>query len=128
MIGKLVNYLLSNSAGLTALVSNKIFPYVINEDTLLPVVIYTIDSLDAIYDKNRWVSDEFKVSVKNYGSDYTQVENVAYQIRLALENKQGRINNITCNRIELTGQEEGYEMTEGVYYNKLIFNIIVTSY
>jgi len=128
MIGKLINYLLVNSTGLTSLVTNKIFPYIINEETLLPVVIYTIDSLDAVYDKDRWVMDNVKFSVKNYASDYTQVQNIAYQIRLALEDMKGLINGINCNRIELAGQEEGYEVTEGVYYNKLIFNVSITSY
>jgi hypothetical protein len=128
MVGKLVNYLLTNEAGLTALVGTKIFPYVINEDTTLPAVIYKVNSLDVIYDKDRWVNDEFNVTVSNYSVDYTQVENIAYQVRAALENKQGRINNITCNRIELIGQEEGFEITEGVYYNRLTFNIIVTNY
>ena len=129
MTGKLISYMLTHATGLTALVpSTRIFPIVANEDTPLPAIIYTIDGIDPEYDKNRWVQDRCTFSVRSYSGDYGSLQDIALQVREALEVKQGTINGFTINRIELLSQNEGFAIEQGIYFNTLTFEMQITEY
>jgi len=128
MIGKVIANLLTNSTSLTALVSAaKMYPYAINEDTSLPAIIYTVDSISSDYDKDGWVGDEYVFSVTTYDSDYFSLQNVVKQVRLALELKSGTIEGIDINKIYLQSLIEGYNFAENVYLNRLTFNVFVNN-
>ena len=129
MIGKVINTLLTANAGLTALVpAVRIFPYVMNEGTPLPAIIYTIDSLTPEYDKDGWNEDEVSFSVVSFSGDYANLQSIVQQVRAALEGKRGTSNGITYHKIYLSNQTEGYNTTEDVFLNKLTFRVIVNNY
>lgn len=130
MIGKVIANLLTNNSSLTALVSaNNIYPYVINENTQLPAIIYTIDSVESEYDKDGWAGDYITFSVSTFEDDYAILQNIVRAVRAALEwNGHNVIESTTISYIRLQGLLEGYNINENVYVNKLTFNVYVTGY
>lgn len=129
MIGKAIASILTSHASLTALVSaNDMYPYVINENTDLPAIIYTIDSVVPEYDKDGWVGDDVTFSVTTFDDDYAVLQSIASQVRNALEWETGLVEGITLGRIRQAGFLEGYNINENVYVNKLTFNVYVTGY
>jgi hypothetical protein len=129
MIGKTIQTLLTNNASLLALVPEvSIFPYVLNENTPLPAIVYTIDSVSPEYTKDGWADDEVGFSVISVSDNYATLQNIIAQVRVALEIKKGTYGAITIGRIELDGLSEGFNITENVFMNKLSFNVTVTNY
>lgn len=125
MIGIAITNLLKASADLMALISeSKIFPYAADVDTDLPLIIYTIDSIDPEYSKDGWEDDLIAFSVKTYSVDYATLQSIVKKVRDALELKM-----ITgSKRIILTGMAEGFNLSENVFVNKLAFKIEVCDY
>ena len=124
-IGITIASLLKANASLLTLVNtNNIFPYVANENTTLPLIIYTVDSLEPEYDKDCWVGDICTFSVISFSEDYANLQLIATQVRAALDTKS----TTGTNRITLTGQQEGYNITEGVFLNKLTFEVSIVEY
>jgi hypothetical protein len=125
MIGIAITNLLKASADLMALISeSKIFPYAADVDTDLPLIIYTIDSVDPEYSKDGWEDDLIAFSVKTYSVDYATLQSIVKKVRDALELKM-----ITgSKRIILTGMAEGFNLSENVFVNKLAFKIEVCDY
>lgn len=129
MIGKAIASLLTSYAPLTGLVSAAdIYPYVINENTDLPAIIYTIDSVVPEYDKDGWVGDDVTFSVTTFDDDYAVLQSIVSQVRNALEWKRGVTEGITLGLIRQAGFLEGYNINENVYVNRLTFNVYVTGY
>jgi hypothetical protein len=124
-IGITIKTLLDANAALLALVpSARIFPYIANEKTALPLIIYTVDSLDPSYDKDGWIQDNCNFSVVSFSEDYANLQLIVTQVREALELEKTS----ATRRIVLTGQQEGYNINEGVFLNKLTFSVDIFDY
>jgi len=129
MIGKVIVSLLKANDDLTALVPEaSIYPYVINENTALPAIVYVIESLTAEYTKDGWAGDACTFSVISFSDNYASLQNIVDEIRTALELKKGVIEDITYQQIYLTGHSEGFNITENVFLNKSTFSTYITSY
>jgi len=129
MTGVLISYLLKDSAALLALVNTgSIFPYIINEDTALPAIVYTIDSVGPSYTKDGWSGDTVTFSVVCFSNNYASLEAIAWEIRDALELKSGTYSGIVYWNILLTTQSEGYNIAEDVYMNKQTFSVEIVEY
>lgn len=129
MIGKTINSLLTGNGTLTALVaSTKIYPYVMNEDTTLPAIVYTIDGITPVYSKGGWVNDEISFSVLSFSKDYNQLQSIVSAVRGALELKSTGYSTQNINRIYLVGQEEGYDNGPDEFFNKLNFTVTINTY
>lgn len=129
MLGKVINTILTNSASLTALVpSTSIYPYVINENTPLPAIIYTIDSLSPEYDKDGWAGDIYDFSIISFSDNYSLLQDIILQIRNTLELIKGTYNGIKINRVQLEGLTEGYNITENCFLSRLTFSVQVVDY
>ena len=123
MIGATIKSLLVANAGLTALVPEaSIFPYVANEDTALPLIVYMIDSLEPEYEKDGWAGDICNFSVASFSEDYANLQLITKQVRLALDLKKAT----GILRITATGFNEAYN--DGIFGNKLSFQVKVNSY
>jgi len=127
MIGKVIATLLQANTDLTDLVdTNSIYPYVCNENTSLPFIVYIVDSITPIYDKDNWDYDECTFSVESYSKGYAALEDIAYQVREALELKAGTYESIKVRNLRMVSQEEeGFEMA---FSNKLTFTIEIIAY
>jgi len=129
MIGKVIKSLLIANADLLALVPEaSIFPYVLNENTALPAIIYTIDSADPEYTKDGWVHDIITFSVLSISKNFNTLQNLIIQVRLALELKEGDFGDITIEKIYVTGMNEKPNLFEDVYINTLNFKVLMKSY
>jgi hypothetical protein len=127
MIGLVIAYLLKDNADLLALVdTDNIYPYVANEDTTAPAIIYKVESITPVYDKDEWVNDECVFSVETFCKDYATLQDIASEVRVALELEKGTAHGIDFQQIYLTGQSE--EAFIDGYSNKLTFSIVINSY
>jgi len=125
MIGITIAAMLKKNAALLALVStDNIFPYVAQENTPLPLIIYTIDTVAPEYAKDKWAGDDINFSIVSFSEDYASLQAIAHEVRTALELQEDS----GTNRIELTGQQEGFNIAENVFLNKLSFSIRINSY
>ncbi len=129
MIGKLIANRLKASPALLLLVStNNIYPYVANEGTTAPLIIYVIESLDPVYDKDGWVQDECNFNVITYADNYSDLQDIAKEVRAALELQTGVYEGISVRKIYLRAQSEGYSINEDLFVNRLSFRTIITDY
>jgi hypothetical protein len=126
MIGKIITSLLKANEDLMELVpETSLFPYVANEDTLLPVITYAIGSVDSEYDKDGWMHDLIKFNVTSYSDDYAKLQDIIKQVRVALELKH--VTDST-HRIILAGMLEGFNIVENVFMTRLMFEVKVYNY
>jgi len=129
MIGVLLTYLLKLSTGLTDLINpDHIFPYVINENTPLPAMVYTMDSVTPTYTKDGWAGDTVTFSIVTFASNYSNLQNIVWEIREALELKNGSYNDFNYWNILMVSLSEGYNINEDVYMNKMTFSVEITQY
>ena len=129
MIGKVISSLLKANAALLTLVNtNSIYPYVLNENTALPAIVYTVDSITPDYDKDGWTGDDITFSVISLSDNFANLQSIAAQVRAALELKSGTTESITYWNILLTGQLEGYSISEDSFLNRLTFTTTIISY
>lgn len=129
MIGKLIYNVLSTDATLTALVpATKMFPYVLNEDTALPALIYTIDTIAPDYTKDGWALDDITFSVTSLSKDYNNLQDIVAAVRGALEMEVAAYTTITIQHIHVSAVSEAYSINEDVFANRMSFNVNVINY
>lgn len=128
MLAKLITNILANDANLTSLIpSTSMYPYVMNSGTPLPGIVYTIDSIIPEYDKSGWADDQCIFSVVSFSDNYAILQSIVSAVRSALELKTGTYENISIDKIYLTGRLEGYNINEDVYLSKLTFSARLTT-
>jgi hypothetical protein len=126
MIGKVIRSLLDDSGALVALVPiANMYPYVSNENTSFPAILYTIDGLETEYNKDGQVQDKYTFSVSSYSKDYAALQTIATAVRTALELKRGTVEGIIIQPIYLRGMKEGYDPEYSVFANRLTFDVNV---
>jgi len=129
MIGKTIKSILVNNGTLTALVPvTRIFPYVMNEDTVLPAIIYSINSVSPEYNKGGWALDTISFSVHSFAKDYAALQTVVSAVRGALEWNRTGSGNESIGNILLESMDEGYDLTNDVFGNKLTFTVKTNKY
>lgn len=129
MIGATIKSILYNNGTLTSLVPNtKIFPYVMDPDTAMPFMVYTIDSVDSEYSKAGWERDVIEFSVMSFATTYPGLQPIVSAIRSAMEfNRTGYGTQVISN-IYLTGFDEGFILETNAFYNKLTFKTEIKTY
>jgi hypothetical protein len=129
MIGKTIKSILAGNSTLIALVpAVRMFPYVMNEGTTLPAIIYTVDSLLPDYTKGGWMLDEVAFSVASFADDYSELQTVVSAIRGALELSQVGAGTQSINKIYLTGMDESFDQEQNVFGNRLNFSVKINAY
>ena len=129
MIGKTIKSILAGNNALIALVpAARMFPYVINEGTPLPSIIYTVDSLAPDYTKGGWLLDEVTFSVASFADDYAELQTVVTAIRTALELNQTGAGSQEINKIYLTGMDESFDPEQNIFGNRLNFIVKINKY
>jgi hypothetical protein len=129
MIGKTIKSIMAGNVALTALVpATRMFPYVMNEGTDLPAIVYTIDSISPDYNKGGWATDDVKFSVHSFDKAYADLQSIVSAVRTALEGSRTGAGTQEIGRIDLESFDEGYDHSADVYFNKLGFTVIVNKY
>lgn len=122
MIGKVITALLKANSDLTDIVpEDRIFPYIMNEATPLPGIIYTVEDISPQYTKDGLHNDVCSFSIASVSDNYNQLQNIVYHVRGAVETEQGDFDNVRITRIIMTGQDETFSINENVFINRLRF-------
>lgn len=119
MVGLVVANLLTASAGLAALVQDKIYPYAIDEDVDLPAVVYAVKSISPEYDKDCRNKDVNEVEIISFATTYKKCLEINEQVRLATELKSGLIAGIQVFSIRVSSITEGLDIDNNIYFSKL---------
>jgi hypothetical protein len=129
MIGKTIKSILAGNNALIALVPDaKIFPYVMNEKTELPAIVYYIDAVTPEYTKGGWALDTIDFSIWSFARSYDSLQAIVSAERTALELNRTGAGSQNINYIYCTGMDEGYDQGADVFFNKLMFNVKINSY
>jgi hypothetical protein len=129
MIGKVIYSLLSTDATLTSLVpATKIFPYVLNENTDLPAIVYGISEVSPEYTKDGWALDGIDFTVVSISPSYSDLQDIAMAVRRAIEMEVGTVGAITIQHIHMTGMNETFLQDVNVFTNEMSFNVNVINY
>lgn len=127
MIGKEITELLKANTDLTDIVPGvNIFPYIINEDTPLPTIIYTINGSAPDYNKTGYAGEMVRFTILCLSRDYGQLQDITNEVRAALEFKTASPRII--NRIYLTGYDEAFNLSEEIYIARLNFETYINFY
>lgn len=106
---KIVYNILSNNVALTALISTRLNPVRIPQESLFPAVSYHIISEVPSPTKSGHSRTEFaRVQVNAYGITLASAESVSSAIRTAFEavNLPNTFNGIKCQTIEYDGENQ----------------------
>ena len=129
MIGKTIKSILTTNNALIALVpASNIYPYVANSGTSLPVIVYTIDSIEPQYTKGGWVNDLVNFSVHSFSRDYNNLQSIVSAVRNALELNESGYGTQNINKIYLGTLDEGYDNAGDIFYNTLTFSVRINTY
>ena len=122
-------YRLSNYAGLTALVSTRIYPIVAPQKAAMPYVLYEQIS--------RWHAHAHGLDATTYNSmihvtawadDYDEADNISVQVRLALQDYSGNMagagDTFTVQRIFYDGRADLTDMDPET--NQVSYQIVQT--
>jgi hypothetical protein len=129
MIGKTIKAILVADAPLMVLVpATKVFPYVVNENTTMPAIVYTIDSITPIYNKGGWANDVIYFSIYSSAKSYEELQPIISAIRTAVEFKNVGAGTQSINRIYLDSFDEDALPDWIGFYNKLTFKVTINTY
>jgi hypothetical protein len=129
MIGKTIKSILTSNVPLMALVpATKVFPYMANENTAMPAIVYTVDTINPQYTKAGWASDDVTFSVYSSAVDYASLQTIVSAIRTAMEMNNAGAGTQNIGMIMLDSFEEDALPDWLGFYNKLTFKTTVKKY
>ena len=97
-------------------------------NTSLPLIEYTVDTVTPEYSKNEWEGDDVNFSILCTSTTYSSVNDLAGEVRNALELEAGLNGGITTQRILMEGFTEDYDLDGDSFIMNLRFNTKVTIY
>ena len=123
---KAIHSILSNDAGVTAIVDTKIFPNIVPDkdssgNTIEdPVLVMRRSEVSAEYSKD-CKTDDATVTVTCFAASYFQAVDLADAINTALEFYKGTVEGISISAIRLVSGTEDY--VESSYFQQLVYSI-----
>lgn len=125
MIGKEITTLLKANSDLTDMVPGEnIFPYIIDTNTPLPALIYNIDTVAPVYDKDGYSNEVVTFSIGVITNDYKQHQNIIKEVRACLEPFNGNhpTTGAITNKITLVGYSEAFVLSEEAFITRLNYS------
>ena len=124
--GKIVYKILNEATRVTDIVGNRIFPHVAKLGTDMPLLVYEVSGVNAQNTKTGPSNmDIVLVEVRCYAKTYTEVNNLAKEVRLAMDYQAMTFEDVEVTRIYYNTSSEVYEdyEAEGVMGIDLIFQL-----
>ena len=113
-LGEGLRYKLANTAGVTDLVSTRIWPLRIPQDADLPAIAYQQISGPREYSHGGAVGlCQARVQITIQGKSYRQAMAVAQQMRITLEAFSGTWDDLTVTSVFLANEYDGWAQTLG---------------
>ena len=115
-VGKAIFDLLLGDADLRAIVNNRIFPEVAQQDADLPYVVYNISSNEPS-DTKREPSklDTAQVEVNLYSTSYSECIDMATHVRAALDRVRGTYSGVNVQSIQYLGEVIDFDEAQRTY-------------
>jgi len=115
-VGKAVFNLLLADTDLRAIVDNRIFPEVAQQDAVLPYVVYNISSNEPS-DTKREPSkmDTAQVEVNLYSTSYTECIDMSTHVRAALDRVTGTYSGVNVQSIQYLGEVIDFDEAQRAY-------------
>lgn len=117
MIEEAINSRLAGYAGLSALVSTRVYPVIAAQGATLPYIVHSRISgvRESAMGSDTGVA-RTRVQVSSYGSTYSSAKNVAKQARLALQRYSGTIGSDEILAIFVENDIDLYEEDTRLYH------------
>jgi hypothetical protein len=117
LAGKAIYYLLSNNAGLSALVGTRVFPEIAEQNTALPYVVYTIRSNEPS-DTQRGPSelDTASIEVNCFADTYQTAIAISVAVRAAIDRAKGTYSGVNVQSIQYLSEVMGFDEMRRVYF------------
>lgn len=114
--GPAIYGILSANAGVSALVSTRIFPDVAAQGTAFPFVVYNLQEITPS-DTKSGVStlDEERYDIISVSTSYTEVISISEACRTALDRYSGTVNSVTVQSIQFTDFNTDFDADNEVY-------------
>jgi hypothetical protein len=123
MTGKVIYNILSNAAPVSAIVANRIFPDLADQNTAYPFIVYGVEATDASDTKDGASGlDQVNVAVMVYSNSYAQAQDIARNVRTALDRTGGTFSGVTVQSIQFLNQSSA-----AMHLDKRVF-IVEQSY
>lgn len=119
-VGKVIFSLLNGNSDLTALVSNKIYPIIVEKETNYPFIVYKRNSVIPDYTKDFHFKDNVIIDIVCVSDSYSESIDIASIIRNTLEDKR----NGDIQSIKLESADEDF--IDNAYVQTLSFNLTIT--
>lgn len=126
MTGKSIYSLLSGAAGVTNIVSTRIFPSRIPQIKDFPAISYhqiaNVPS-ETKDDVSRFDREDFDINL--WSKDYSQINSLAKEVRAALDRKSINAQGITVDQIVFVREIDDYSDPAEIYKKILQFKFII---
>ena len=124
MIEHFIYSLLSNDAGVSALVSARIYPLIMPQNSTFPCVTYTvnIDSEDKTFDGQGTFS-QASVEVDCWSDTHADMLTLGDAVKTALKNYSGTLSGVTADAIHVDSVVTVYEDLSEKYRQTIIATI-----
>ena len=115
-IGDVIYSLLSNDANVSAIVSNKIFPYMAIESIKYPYIVYEQTGLEPT-DTKDGVSplDIEEWDVEMYAETLSEIEDLSDKVRAVLDRYSGTTETIVVQSVKFVSENGGYADEDRVF-------------
>lgn len=123
MIGIAINTLLKASSTLSGLVGLNIFPFAIEEDSVLPAIVYRVGTTIPEYTKDGLCGETHTVEVLSFSMTYINCLTITDAVRNAMELKTGLVSNISIKSIRIDRIDSDFDFDTNVFNSKITFTI-----
>lgn len=115
-VGKAIFNILSNDAGLSELVGNRIFPEMAPEQALNPYLVYSVLSIDPTDTKQASSTvDVSQLETYSVSNNYSDCMDVSEAARAALDRNAGLFSEVNIQSIQYQSADTEFNATQRVY-------------
>lgn len=130
MVGILIYEKLSNSADVSALVGNNIFPLTVPDTSELPHIVYGVKTLTPDYVKTSsgvygGVVDYMEVHIEISSMNYKELQDIVLKVRRELESATLVHLSSVTKPITLSHIDEGFDARSRNFNSVIVFDIII---
>lgn len=121
-ISEALFYQLTHTAGVTALVSTRVYPDLMPQNPTMPAVVYQmIDNVREERHRGQTGDARPKFQLTCWGTTALSAAAVAVQVRLAIMAMSGSVNSVTIKGVWNANETRGYEPDTQLHYVAIDF-------
>lgn len=116
IVGKAIYYLLTNDANIAALVDDRVYPEVANQQDAKPYVVYNVRSNDpSDTQKGPSELDTAAVEINCYAPTYETAIAISVAVRAAIDRVQGTYNGVNVQSCQYQSEVMGFDEPQRLY-------------